>query len=87
MKIKKNYLLKEVADQYVLVPVGEEAIKFNGVISLNKSGKRLFEKLQTDVTQEQLISHLQSLYDVTTEKATKDVANFIKIMKENNLLE
>lgn len=87
MKIKKNYLLKTIADQYVVVPVGEEAIRFNGIISLNKSGKRLFEYLQEDHTDSELIEFMMSIYDVSETKAKEDVNRFIKTLKENNLLD
>ena len=87
MKIKKDYILKEIAGQYVVIPVGEEAIKFNGIISLNKSGKRLFEKMKDNQTEETLIKFLMSTYDVSKEKARIDVLGFIKILKENKLLD
>jgi len=87
MKIKKDYILKEIAGQYVVIPVGEEAIKFNGIISLNKSGKRLFEKMKNNQTEETLIKFLMSTYDVSKEKARIDVLGFIKILKENKLLD
>ena len=87
MKIKKDYVLKEIAGQFVVVPVGEEAIKFNGIISLNKSGKRLFSQLQTEQTEDDLVKYLLSVYDVTEEQAKEDVKKFLKILKENNLLD
>jgi len=87
MKIKKNYVLKEIADQYVVVPVAEEAIRFNGIISLNKSGKRLWEQLQANKTELELIEYLQSVYEVTFEQAEVDVLKFIDTLKANNLLE
>ena len=87
MKIKKDYVLKEIAGQFVVVPVGEEAIKFNGIISLNKSGKRLFSQLQTEQTEDDLVKYLLNVYDVTEEKAKEDVKKFLKILKENKLLD
>ena len=87
MKIKKDYKLREIADQYVVIPVGEEAIKFNGIISLNKSGKRLFEQLQENKEINELIDYLQSIYDVSLEQATSDVNKFVDILKVNDLLE
>ena len=87
MKIKSNYVLREVGDQFVVVPTGVEAIKFNGIITLNKSGKRLFKELQNEVTEVYLIEYLQTTYEVDEIKATKDVFNFINILKDNDLLE
>ncbi len=87
MKVKQNYVLKEIADQYVVVPIAEEAIRFNGIISLNKTGKRLFQKLQTEQSEKDLVDYLVSVYEVEPDKAKEDVLNFIKTLKEKNILE
>ena len=54
MKIKKGFILKSVSDKFIVVPVGEEAVNFNGLMTLNKSGKLLFEALQQESTIESL---------------------------------
>jgi hypothetical protein len=87
MKIKSNYVLREVGDQFVVVPTGIEAIKFNGIITLNKTGKRLFKQLQEEVSETNLIDYLQSVYDVDKTKASEDVLDFINILKDNDLLD
>ena len=48
MKIKNNYILRTVAGQHLVVPVGEEGVNFNCIITLNNSGKLLFEELLKD---------------------------------------
>lgn len=87
MKVKKNYVLKEIADEYVVIPVGKEAVKFNGLISLNKSGKRLFVKLQEETNEAALVDYLLSVYDVDEEKAKLDVSNFLAVLRGKELLE
>lgn len=87
MKIKDGYMLREVAGYYVVVPVGEGALKFNGVINLNESGAFLWKAMAQDVTQEQLISALLSEYDVAEDRARADVEAFVAKMREGNLIE
>ena len=43
MKIKSDFLLKKVADSYVVVPVGKATVSFNGMITLNETGAFLWE--------------------------------------------
>ena len=45
MKIKDNFILRKVADSYVVVPVGKLTLDFNGIINLNETGAFLFELL------------------------------------------
>ena len=46
MKLDKNFVLRRVVDNAVLVPFGQKMFDFNGMISLNKGGAFLAEKLQ-----------------------------------------
>ena len=87
MKIKKGYILKSVSDKYVVVPVGEEAIHFNGLITLNRSGKFLFESLKEESTVESLTVSMIEKYDIDAETAEQDVLAFIKKLKEKNIIE
>ena len=35
---KDGYLVREIADSYVVVPVGERVIDFKGIMTLNDTG-------------------------------------------------
>ena len=86
MRVKKEYVLRELAGQNIVVPVGSEAVNFNGVITLNNSGKILFKTLQNETTKKDLIQALLDYYDVTEERAAKDVDAFIDLLEKNNIL-
>ena len=87
MKVKKEFILKSVANQYVVVPVGKEAVNFNGMLTLNKTAKLLYEALAVDKTIEELVSVLTDTYDISEEYARRDVLEFIKTLESKNILE
>lgn len=87
MRIKEGYVLREVANQIIVVPTGSAAINFNGVITLNTSGKLLWEKLSNGTTQHELVDCLLANYEVEEEQATKDVEEFLEILRNNNILD
>ena len=87
MKIKKDFVLRDVAGQSIVVPVGEAAITFNAMITLNESGKLLWENLLNDITEEQLVTALLHEYDVSEETAKADVSAFLNKMREADLLD
>lgn len=87
MKIKKDYVLRTVASQHLVVPVGEAGVNFNGVITLNNSGKLLFEAMLNEIKKEDLVKLLLDKYEVTTEQATLDVEAFIKKLDAKKLIE
>lgn len=87
MKVKEDFLLREVAGCYVVVPVGKATVDFNGMMNLNETGAFLWEKLENDTTKEELLKAMLDEYEVTEDIAKKDIDNFITKLKDGNLLE
>ncbi|BCR35468.1 PqqD family protein [Mariniplasma anaerobium] len=86
MRIKEGYILKDVANQYVVVPIGNEAINFNGMLRLNKTAKLLFEALLEEQEIEDLILLLKENYDISEEDALRDVKDFLTVLESKNIL-
>lgn len=87
MKIREGFLLRNVAGNNVVVPIGQATLDFNGMMSLNETGAFIFSKMLDGTTKEQLIEDLISEYEVEREIAQKDVDNFIKKVEGEGLLE
>lgn len=87
MKIREGFLLRNVAGNNVVVPIGQATLDFNGMMSLNETGAFIFSKMLDGTTREQLIEDLISEYEVEREIAEKDVDDFIKKVEGEGLLE
>ena len=88
MKMKKGFILKNVANKWIVVPVDEKAVHFNGLLTLNESGRILFELLQQgDTTLEMLIKRITDVYDIDKETARIDVESFIHKLQDKDLIE
>lgn len=88
MKISKDYILKEVAGNIVVVPVGEKSVNFNAIVHLNSVGAFIFETLQQeDLTIEELADKVCSEYEVSKEIALNDVTIFCENLKKNKILD
>ena len=87
MKIKKDFILRKVADSYVVVPVGKMTLDFNGIINLNETGAFLFGLLQDGADREELIAKMLEEYDVTEERAASDIDILIEKVKAADVLE
>lgn len=87
MKIKNGFLLRQVADNHVVVPVGSQAVDFRCVITLNEVGAFLWKLLEQDCTTDDLVEALLGEYDVTADIATADVERFVAALYEKNLLD
>lgn len=87
MRIKKGYLLREVAGNHVVVPIGNAALDFSRLITLNNTGAFLWKQLVRDRTQQELISSMLDEYAIDIETLKKDVCEFIDKLKDADLLE
>lgn len=76
MKIKDNFLLRQVADTWVVIPIGQEMLDFNGMLHLNETGAFLWEKLSEGADTDALVAALTAEYDVSAEEAKADVLAF-----------
>lgn len=77
MKQSPDFLLRDVADSLVLVPVGAATERFPGMITLNETGSFLWEALAAEQTLDSLTALLLEQYQVEPELARKDVEAFL----------
>jgi hypothetical protein len=87
MKIKKGFMLREVAGNYVVVPVGEASKEFKGIITLNNSGVFLWKSLIEECSIEELLRKFLNEYNIDQITAKKDIDLFLDKIKEANVLE
>jgi Mn-dependent DtxR family transcriptional regulator len=87
MKVKPGFVLKHVANKHIVVPIGEEAVNFSGLITLNESGVLLFEAMKKHVHIEDLIMILVDKYDVDSQTARQDAEAFVNTLKAKHILE
>ena len=87
MKIKEDFILRKVADSYVVVPVNKMTLDFNGIINLNETGAFLFELLQKGAERDELVDKILEEYDVDREKAEADIDVFIQKVRDADVLE
>ena len=87
MKIKSSFLLKQILDDYIVVPAGDELVNFDAMITLNETGAFLWEQLQEEKSETDLVNVLCKEYDVTEEIAKTDIAEFVNLLQQAKVLE
>lgn len=85
MKMKDGFLLREVAGQTVVLPIGAD-MDMNMMITLNETGAFLWEKLQEETDEAGLVTALLAEYDVDEPTAKQAVANFVAKLSDNGFL-
>ncbi len=86
MKLKDGFVLRKVADSYVVVAVGAEAKKHNVMITLNETGALLWEKLSEGAEKSDLVAAILEVYDIDEATAEADVERFIEKVNTEGLI-
>ena len=88
MKIKKNYVIQKIADEYIVVPISEEADRVHGVIRLNETGAFLWSILENKkVSKEDLENAVMDKYNVDRHIAHRDIDYFLNKINDIGCLE
>ena len=85
MKIKEGFLLQDVAGDTVVLPTEGD---MTTMITLNETAKFLWEKMEQEISREDLIAALLAAYagEVDADTAALCVDNFVAELKKNDFL-
>ena len=78
MKRNSGFLMRQVAGRYVLAPVGDTVKVFSGMITMNATGKFLWDLLEQEQTVDSLAQALVDNYEVEFDKAKADVIKYLE---------
>lgn len=87
MKIKENFVLRNVADEYIVMPTGSGIADFDGAVALNEVSAFIFNKLCNPMSEEDLVTAVLNEYDVDADTAKKDVEALIAKFNEIGIIE
>ena len=80
-------MLRQVADSYVVVAVGDACVDFDGMLTLNESGALLWRTLEQGADRDALTGALTAEYDVQPPQARADVEEFLASLRDAGCLD
>lgn len=86
MKLEKEFVLREIAGDYVIIPVGKTVIEFNGLITVNEVGVSIWNMLQNEVTFDQIVQGILNEYEVEESVAREDIREFLDKLIDGGIL-
>ncbi len=87
MKIKNNFILRQVAGSWIAMKIGDENSTMEGVLSLNDSGVLLWKCIEQGCDVDQLVQVLTKEYDVDVAQATEDANEFVEKLRGFDCIE
>lgn len=78
MKTNKEYMLREIAGETVLVPTGSASQKLNGMIRLTESAAFIWKQVDTAADLKEIVARVRDEYEVDEDTARRDIYGFLR---------
>lgn len=86
-RINPDFILREIAGEYTIIPIGGDNVFSNAVMAPNGTAVFLWEAFQQPSTIQDVVVEAMQKYDVTEEQIYKSISNFVKQSLEFKVLE
>lgn len=85
-QVNPNFILREIAGEALLVPVGEAGMFTNSIVSLNVTSLFLWKQFTEPNTIERVIHEAQEVFDDPSGKMEDEVRQFVLEYVKTGLL-
>lgn len=82
MKYNKNYVLKKLAGETILVFQSEEQVNFSKIITINEIGEIIVLGLQKGFSKEEIVSSILAEYEIDEATVSADFDEFVAKLLE-----
>lgn len=82
MEVLKQFAIREIAGEYLLVPVGRAALDLNGMITLNDVAADIWNMIPEAKDEEDIVQKLLEQYEVSEEEVRSDVKSFLNKLRK-----
>lgn len=86
MKFKKEFMLREIVGETILIPMGDSNNNFNGIITINELGKFIWENLESSKDEEDLLHKILEEYEVEEKEAKEDLDEFLDKLRQVDII-
>lgn len=83
---KQDFVVRTIAGETLLIPIGAMTKEFNGMILLNETGAFLWEALKQPRTEDELVGLMLAEFETDASTALSDIKDFISSGVQDGLI-
>ncbi|MGN1097363.1 MAG: PqqD family peptide modification chaperone [Clostridia bacterium] len=88
MKLNGRYRLRKVGDTYIVVKLGGgQAVNFSQLITVNETGAFIFNKLEKEISMDELVCAIMEEYDIDEDRARNAAETYVGKLAELGIAE
>ena len=87
MKIKERFVLADVDEHTVAVPVDDSANSFKGIVRMNKTASLIWKCISSGMEIEEITEEMLKHYDIDRDTARSCIEETIDKMRKDGFIE
>lgn len=87
MKIKEGFVLRNVMDEYIVMPTGDNIARFDGAVVLNEVSAFIYKLLEAPICRDDLLTAILNEFDVDEVTASTDLDTLLEQFADMGILE
>lgn len=86
MRINKDYVVRKVAGETMLIPVGRSVIEHNGIFTLSEGGAFIYDRLCEGKTRDEIVEAMKAEFDADEATIRSDADEFIRSLLDAGII-
>lgn len=87
MKLRGEFVVRQVMDSIVAIPVGNTALQLNGMILLNPVSQVIWQCLEQPTELDAIVAAVTDEFEVSAGEARTDILEFLDSLRNAQLLD
>lgn len=87
MRACAGFILRNIAGESILMPVGDTIGTFRGTVLMNEVSAFVWEQLQTPVSRRELLTRILNRYETDEKTASADLDALLVELKQMGIIE
>lgn len=87
MRIKDGFILRNVVDEWIVMPKGSKIKSFEGAVVLNEVSAHIWRTLEKPISHEDLLLSILDNFEVVETEAREDLELFLDLLRSRDMLE
>jgi hypothetical protein len=85
MPIVKGYILKNVGNDYMIIPTNSNNVSFDKIFNINETASVIYNKLKEDKDIDTIAFEMSQIYNAKEDVLKKDIIEFIEELKKRGI--
>ena len=82
----RSFVTRQIAGEVRIMPVAGRVVDLESIYVLNEVGSRIWQLVGSPITADQITEAVTREFDISTERASEDVAEFLGALDAHGLI-